>query len=61
MITYIQSGFNFRETARILNVHHNTVRNRMEQFSDLTGLTITQHEDLLILLICLHIFSYNLI
>ncbi len=61
LITYIQSGFNFRETARILNVHHNTVRNRMEQFSDLTGLTITQHEDLLILLICLHIFSYNLI
>ncbi|MCI8382594.1 MAG: hypothetical protein HFI07_12545 [Lachnospiraceae bacterium] len=42
-------------------MHHNTVRNRMEQFSDLTGLTITQHEDLLILLICLHIFSYNLI
>lgn len=52
--TYIEFGFSFREAGRVLNVHHNTVRYRMEQFSNLTGLDITQQEDLLIILICLH-------
>lgn len=52
--TYIEVGFSFREASRTLNIHHNTVRYRMEQFSNLTGLEITQQEDLLIILICLH-------
>jgi sugar diacid utilization regulator len=37
---YIESNFNYRETARIMNVHHNTVRNRLETFSVTTGLEI---------------------
>ncbi|GHT85960.1 purine catabolism regulatory protein [Bacteroidia bacterium] len=52
--TYIEVGFSFREAGRVLNVHHNTIRYRLEQFSNLTGLEITHQEDLLIILICLY-------
>ncbi|MBS4983924.1 MAG: PucR family transcriptional regulator [Hungatella hathewayi] len=51
--TYIRAGFNTREAARLLDVHHNTVRNRLEQFVTLTGLDLKQSEDLLMLLIYL--------
>ncbi|RGY99945.1 PucR family transcriptional regulator [Clostridium sp. AM58-1XD] len=54
---YIETRFNFREAARILSLHHNTIRNRLEEFSNLTGLEITRHEDLLIILICLRIYK----
>ena len=50
---YVECGFNYREAARILNVHHNTIRYRLEQFSDITGLEITDQDDLLTILICL--------
>lgn len=53
VITYIRAGFNTREAARLLDVHHNTVRNRLEQFVTLTGLDLKQSEDLLMLLIYL--------
>ena len=51
--TYIRAGFNTREAARLLDVHHNTVRNRLEQFVTLTGLDLKQSDDLLMLLIYL--------
>lgn len=51
--TYIKAGFNTREAARCLNVHHNTVRNRLEQFMTLTGLDLKRSDDLLMLLIYL--------
>ncbi len=54
--TYIECGFNYREASRTLNVHHNTIRYRLEQFSDLTGLEITNQDDLLTILICLQYF-----
>ena len=54
--TYIECGFNYREASRTLKVHHNTIRYRLEQFSDLTGLEITNQDDLLTILICLQYF-----
>lgn len=51
--TYIRAGFNTREAARLLDVHHNTVRNRLEQFVTLTGMDLKQSDDLLMLLIYL--------
>ena len=50
---YVECGFNYREASRILNVHHNTIRYRLEQFSNITGLEITDQDDLLTILICL--------
>ena len=50
---YLTAGFNYREAARLLGVHHNTVRNRLEQFTDLTGLSLTHPDDLLTILTCL--------
>lgn len=50
---YVKAGFNTREAARLLGVHHNTIRNRLEQILILTGLEISREEDLLILLLYL--------
>lgn len=47
---YVEAGFNTREAARALLVHHNTVRNRLEQFMSLTGLDLKRKEDLLLFL-----------
>lgn len=49
--TYVSAGFNTREAARMLGVHHNTVRNRLEQFFNLTGLDLKRSGDLLIFLV----------
>lgn len=54
---YIECGFNYREASRSLSVHHNTIRYRLEQFSDLTGLEITDQDDLLTILICLKYYN----
>lgn len=50
---YVRSGFNTREAARFLGVHHNTIRNRLEQFLNLTGLDLKRSGDLLIFLMYL--------
>ncbi|MGN0372710.1 MAG: PucR family transcriptional regulator [Enterocloster sp.] len=57
--TYAESGFNTREAARSLGIHHNTVRNRLEQFLNLTGLDLKRKEDLLIFLFYLQIMETN--
>lgn len=54
---YVASGFNTREAARALGVHHNTIRNRMEQLLSLTGLDLKRSEDLLIFLVYMQTIS----
>lgn len=48
---YLEAGFNTREAARSLGVHHNTIRNRLEQLMTLTGLDLTRKEDLFMILL----------
>ena len=55
---YVDSGFNYREAARLLGVHHNTVRYRIDQFQSLTGLAVTQSDDLAIILTCLNYYKW---
>lgn len=50
---YVKAGFNTREAARLLGVHHNTIRNRLEQILIQTGLEISREEDLFLLLLYL--------
>lgn len=47
---YTLGGFNTREASRVLGVHHNTIRNRLEQLMTLTGLDLSQSGDMLLLL-----------
>ncbi len=52
---YVESGFNVRECARKIYVHHNTVRYRLEKISSLCCLNPKNSGDLLTLLVCLEI------
>lgn len=54
---YVGARFNTREAARELGVHHNTVRNRLEQFLNLTGLDLKNEEDLLLILLYLNLYN----
>ena len=53
---YLEAGLNTREAARSLGVHHNTIRNRLEQFMTLTGLDLNRKEDLFLILLY---FQFN--
>ena len=57
---YVEAGFNTREAARRTGVHHNTIRNRLEEFLTLTGLELTRSQDLLIFLLYLQIMGRDL-
>ena len=37
--TFVESGFNVRHSARILNIHENTMKYRIDRIKTLTGLT----------------------
>ena len=43
---FVESGFNIRQSARILNVHENTMKYRIARIKDLTGLTFKDQSEI---------------
>lgn len=54
---YALSGFNSRECARRIYLHHNSVRYRLNRIQKLTNLSLSKPDDLVCLLACLIIIK----
>lgn len=50
--SYMDQNYNVSETARVCNLHRQTLIYRLDKIEDLTGLSLKNHEDLLTLQIC---------
>ena len=57
MYSYIICGFNFRECARKIHVHHNTVHYRLKKIESLCNLDLEKPADLVTTLVCLEILK----
>lgn len=57
MKTFVTTGCNYRETAKHMYVHHNTIRYRLETVEKILGIDFNQPETSLNMMLALKLFN----